>query len=54
MDTDSATHAVLEYYDADDRYDELFEKIEEWRFEEGNSMDGRFCSYCDYQMSKDD
>jgi ppGpp synthetase/RelA/SpoT-type nucleotidyltranferase len=54
VDSESAAQAVADYYEAEDRLDELYELIEEWRFEHGNSMDGKFCSYCDYQISKDD
>jgi len=54
VDTESAAQAVADYYGAEDRLDELGEMIEQWRFDYGNSMDGSFCSYCSYQMSKDD
>jgi putative GTP pyrophosphokinase len=54
IDTESAAQAVADYYEAEDRIYELHELIEAWRFEHGNSMDGILCSYCDYQMSKDD
>jgi ppGpp synthetase/RelA/SpoT-type nucleotidyltranferase len=54
VDTDSAAQAVVAYYGADGRYDELCELIDNWRYKEANSMDGGICSYCDYQMSKDD
>ena len=54
VDTEIAAQAVTDYYESEDRLEELCEMIEEWRFNHGNSMDGEFCSYCDNQMSKDD
>ncbi|MBW2108208.1 MAG: hypothetical protein JRI36_06015 [Deltaproteobacteria bacterium] len=54
IETGDVVIAILDYYENQDKEDELYELIEQWRFDEGYPDGGRFCGYCEYQMSKDD